>query len=378
MMGRRPTLYRLSLAACLLSLAACSPTRPFETAAVMWDMADGPGGRGGHLLSTEPERTTTSIDVVGRALPADLYGTNGGGGPGLVLLPGLTPAGKDDSRLVDFARVLARAGFTVMVPDLSGRRAYRAGTGDLPEIAAAVADLSARTRGRRVALAGISYAVGPAMLAALEGPERDRIGLVLALGGYRDMTHMVTWVTTARRRGEGGAWIAGAPPDLAVWYFVRGNLHLLNDPGDRALLAAMADRRGRDPAAPIGDLAARLGPEGQAVLALLENRDPDRVPDLMSTLPERLRTELAAMDLAGRDLRALPAGLLLVHGKDDPIIPWTESADLAAAADPARTRLFVIDRLGHTDLGWPGIGDAVTLSRAVWRLLEERDALAGG
>ncbi len=374
-MTRRGRLVWLPLLA-FLTLAACSPTRPFEMAAVLWDMADGPGGGGGHFLSAEPTRGPVTLDVGGRPLPADLYLPADPTGAGMVLLPGLTPAGKDDARLVDFAMVMARARFTVLVPDLSGRRDYRAGTADLPEIAAAVADLSARLEGRPVAVTGISYAAGPALLAALEPPARDRIGLVMALGGYHDMTHMVTWVTTARRRGPDGGWIAGAPPDLAVWFFVRGNLHLLNDPGDRRLLADMAERRGRDAAAPVDDLTARLGPEGRSVLTLLENRDPDAVPELMSYLPERLRRELAAMDLSARDLRTLDARLLLVHGKDDPIIPWTESANLAAAADPQRTDLFLIERLGHTELAWPDAGDAVTLWRAVWTLLSERDALA--
>lgn len=361
----------------LLWLAGCSP-RPVETVAVLWDLADGPGGTGGHFLAAAPARTALSLDVGGRPLPADIYlpdDADDAGGAGLVLLPGLTPAGKDDARLVDFAMTLARAGFTVLVPGLSGRRDHRAGTADLPEIAAAVAALSIRFGGRRVALAGISYAAGPALLTALDGPVRDRIGLVLVLGGYRDMTHMVAWITTAQRRGPDGAWVAGAPPDLAVWHFVRGNLHLLNDPNDRRLLSAMADLRAADPQAPIDDLAARLGPEGRAVLSLLRNRDPDAVPALMSYLPERLRHELAAMDLAGRDLRRLPGRLLLVHGKDDPIVPWTESLDLANSADPARTHVFVIERLGHTELAWPGPADALSLWRAVGTLLRERDAM---
>jgi pimeloyl-ACP methyl ester carboxylesterase len=361
-----------------------------ETAAVLWDLADGPGGRGGHLLAGEPVRTPiavpyrdgTSRDGTSRdrTLAADLYLPTRPAGAGLVLLPGLTPQGKDDPRMVDLAATLARARFTVLVPDLSGRRNLSAGTRDVPEILAAVTTLSDRLGGRPVLVAGISFAAGPAVLSALEPAGRDRIGGILALGGYHDLTHMVAWVTTGQRR-EDGAWVRGTPPDLAVWLFLRGNLGFLNDPNDRAILSAIADRRSADPTAAIADLAESLGPEGRAVLALLLNRDPMRVPALMEQLPRRLREELAALDLSRADLSALAAPLILVHGKDDPVIPWTESADLAAAkgidgAYPSQGALFLVGNLTHTEIGAIAMDDLRVLWRAVVLLLAERDRLA--
>ncbi|QJE73331.1 alpha/beta hydrolase [Aerophototrophica crusticola] len=292
-----------------------------------------------------------------------------------MLLPGLTAQGKADERLVDFALNLARAGFTVLVPDLSGRATLSAGTADVPEILATVAHLSDRLGGRQVGLVGISYAVGPAILAALEPAGRERVATLVSFGGYHDLTHMVAWVTTGQRRGPDGAWIKGSVPDLAVWFFVAGNVRLLNDPIDRHLLNEMARRRWNDATVPVGDLAARLGPEGQAVFALLTNRDPEAVPSLIGTLPERLRAELAALDLSKRDLKALPARLVLVHGKDDPVIPWTESVSLAAATDPARTDLFLIGKMGHTEVGGIGLSDALDLWRAISAVLGERERL---
>ncbi len=366
------------LAAFLISLVALAATlwwfRVPTTVAVLWDIADGPAGRGGHR-GAEPARSTVSVDVSGRPLPADLYAPADPGGAGLVLLPGLTAQGKADERLVDFALNLARAGFTVLVPDLSGRATLSAGTADVPEILATVAHLSDRLGGRQVGLVGISYAVGPAILAALEPAGRERVATLVSFGGYHDLTHMVAWVTTGQRRGPDGAWIKGSVPDLAVWFFVAGNVRLLNDPIDRHLLNEMARRRWNDATVPVGDLAARLGPEGQAVFALLTNRDPEAVPSLIGTLPERLRAELAALDLSKRDLKALPARLVLVHGKDDPVIPWTESVSLAAATDPARTDLFLIGKMGHTEVGGIGLSDALDLWRAISAVLGERERL---
>jgi pimeloyl-ACP methyl ester carboxylesterase len=109
------------------------------------------------------------------------------------------------------------------------------------------------------------------------------------------------------------------------------------------------------------------------VAALLDNRDPDRVPALIANLPEAVRSDLAALDLSRRDLAQLDARLLLVHGRDDPIIPSTESEALAAAA-PDDTALYVVDSLAHVELGPAGLVDGWKLWRAVYRLLALRDA----
>jgi len=86
-----------------------------------------------------------------------------------------------------------------------------------------------------------------------------------------------------------------------------------------------------------------------------------------------VRTDLAALDLSRRDLSQLDARLLLVHGRDDPIIPSSESEALAAAA-PDETALYVVDSLAHVELDPSGLVDGFRLWRAVYRLLAERDA----
>ena len=125
--------------------------------------------------------------------------------------------------------------------------------------------------------------------------------------------------------------------------------------------------------ADVADLEAGLGAQGRAVTALLDNRDPDRVPGLIEGLPEAVRRDLAALDLSRRDLAPLQARLLLVHGRDDPIIPSTESLALAAAA-PDDTTLYLVDSLAHVELSPAGLVDGWKLWRAITWLLAERDA----
>ena len=129
-----------------------------------------------------------------------------------------------------------------------------------------------------------------------------------------------------------------------------------------------------DLGADVTDLGARLGPEGRAVDALLANRDPQRVPALIGALPEPIRAEMAALDLKQRDLSRLQAKLYLLHGRDDAIIPYTESVALAAAVPDAE--LYLLDGLAHVDLGPAGVGDTLALLKLAYDLLTERDGMA--
>lgn len=346
-------------AALLLALgvaSACSVPNAWEAASMLGDLAGGPDG--------SPRQAPTPVSY-GRERRGDLYLPNDATAA-VVLVPGAARTGKDDPRLVAVAHTLARARFAVLVPDIASLRDLNVGPENVADIADA-ADFLAE-RHQSVGLVAVSYAVGPAVLAALERPD---VGFVVGIGGYYDLDAVVTFFTTGYVR-EGGAWHRREPNAYGKWVFVRANAKRLWDSGDRALLAAMAERKMADPAAAIDDLMARLGPEGRSVHALLANGEPERVPALIAALPERIRTDMAALDLRRRDLSTLKARLILVHGRDDAIIPFGESRALAAAAPSAD--LYALDRLAHAELAPGGVADGFVLWRAVVRLLNVRDA----
>ncbi len=294
-----------------------------------------------------------------------------------MLVPGAAERGKDDPRLIAFATSLARARFLVLVPDIESLRALTIGPEDTGRIADALRHLGGRDdvpKPEALGLVAISYAAGPAILAALAPDLRARIGFVLAVGGYYDMAAVVTFFTTGKYRQDPHApWRHKTPNAYGKWVFLRANAGRLDSPRDRWLLTAMARRKLDDLAAPLDDLAARLGPEGRAVHALLVNRDPEAVPALIAALPQGLRAEMAALDLSRADLSRLKAELILLHGRDDAIIPYTESLALAAAAPRDRVRLYLVGNLAHVELGPGGLLDSYRLLAATYRLLALRD-----
>ncbi len=365
----RPPSLGLRIVALALALGACAPMEDaVDALGLLRDLqagAAGPAEASGRHVVTWTHR--------GEVLAADLYRPRAPRAA-LVLMPGLGRAGRRDARVVDFARALSRAQFAVMVPDVPNFQAQRVSADDGELVADAVRDLLARPEGKGpVGIAGVSYAVGPAVLAALAPDLAPRIDVIVAIGGYYDTTSVVTFFTTGFFREEATApWRRGVPNAYGKWVFVLANAERLDDARDRAALAAMARRKLDDLDADIADLTARLGPEGQAVVDLLANRDPDRVPGLIAALPRAVQADLAGLNLAGRDLGVLRADFILIHGRDDVIIPYTETTSLARALPSAQARVALLDSLAHADLGPGGLADGVRLWHAAYVLMQAR------
>lgn len=359
---------RLVILGCLIPLmAACAPGRTVEAVGLLRDLADPPAP--GEALAGVTRQSLSAPD--GRL--ADLY-SGEDARAALLVVPGAAEAGHRDPRLVALAAALARAEFLVMVPQRAGAEPLRVSAADAESVADSILWLTDIAGVPAVGLVGISYAAGPAVLAALRPEAREHVAFLVMIGGYHDITAAITYMTTGfYRTGPEAPWRAGPVNRRAKWLFLKANADRVAA-GDTDALRAIAARRLADPQAPVARLVDRLGPEGRAVWRLLSNDDPARVPALIAALPESLRQEIAALDLAIRDLGPLRADLLLIHGRDDPMVPYTESRDLARRVGPDQADLHIVVGLAHVDLGALGAGDIVTLIRAAYDLLSARDA----
>jgi pimeloyl-ACP methyl ester carboxylesterase len=189
------------------------------------------------------------------------------------------------------------------------------------------------------------------------------------------MQAALTYVTTgAYRTGPQAPWQFGQPNPRGIWMFIAGNTDRLPDARDRRVLRLIARRKRADPDASVDRLARELSAQGRAVYALATARDPDHVPALIDGLPPAIRADLAALDLSRQDLAQLPGEIRLLHGRGDPIIPFTQSQRLQAELPAARTQLYLTDGLVHADLQGVSLGDAASLLDLTYDLLSWRDA----
>src|SRR5262249_56640026 len=121
-------------------------------------------------LGAPPVREEVLIAAGPTTLHADLYRppqTNGA----LLLVHGLSPAGRRHAELVRLARLLAREGKLVLVPEFEGLTKLRLSGREVEEVRIAVNYLTGR--GDRGGGVGVGFGGGAAPLAAAHAPSAD-------------------------------------------------------------------------------------------------------------------------------------------------------------------------------------------------------------
>ncbi len=234
--------------------------------------------------------------------------TRGGERRPLVLVHGYAPEGNREERLRAAATLLARTGFAVAVPTVPGLTAGRLRLDDVEPVVATIAALPPP-----VAVVAVSVGSGPALLAAADPRVRDRLSVVLVLGGYGSARELVRFFLTGDFEYRGHQGHVDHDPAI-VRAFVGANGDLLGDP---------------------------------ALRPALESRDHARVKRALDDLPGGVQQMLEALSPA-RALPGLRARLLLVHGRDDRAVPYTESLRLSDAR-PEGTTLAVVGVVGHVE-----------------------------
>lgn len=351
-----------------------------EAFAFMADVAARGGPSALKRRTPTPERRAVTFPLDGEVGTADLYVPGTPPRAALLLVPGVARGGKDDPRLVGFATSIARLGFTVLVPELATLRELNVRPGHKRIVAAAFEHLLAQPAWApdgRAGIGGLSFAMGPGVIAALEPALRERVRFLFCIGGYFDLLAVIRYVVTGRFRERGpageGPWQHLPPDPYGRWVFTASMLDNVPDPASRAALRAMVDRRTEDPRAPIDDLVpAVTEPAARALLDLVLSDDADGFDARYAALSAAMREDVAAMDVARRDLTALSARLILVHGIDDDIIPYAESLALHHRARAGRSRVFIVRGLSHVTVGRPGLRDAWRMLASVQALLNER------
>jgi dienelactone hydrolase len=308
--------------------------------------------------------------------------------PGWVVLHGLTRTGRQHPSLVRFAAAVASAGNLVFVPEIPEWRELRVAPAITVEtIAAAVRALQQRAdvRHDRVGIFGFSFGATQALIAASQPATAALLAGIAAWGGYCDLQRLFRFGLTGLHDFEGathqtrpdpyGAWIiagnyltevpghedAGAVADAV--------LALAREAGDRGLYAwepvfDASKRRLREPlSARHRELFDMLAPE----------TDRDR--------PDEARVLQLADDLAGTVVRleplleprpflpALAVPVVFAHGRDDRLIPFSETLRLARHVPPSCIRSITITSLfQHSGGTRSGLGP-VGLTREAARFL---------
>jgi len=273
--------------------------------------------------------------------------------PGILLNHGVVDTGKDDPRLRRFAEILCRSGFVVLVPDFKGMRSFRIAPSDVDEVQVAFENLIAMgkyTLPGSCGLFGFSYGSGPTMIAASRPVIREKVRFIVSFGGYYDLKNVLSYIATGNFEFEGRRYFR-KPQEYGKWVFLENNLDLIASAQDRLVLQRILRVKLRDEQASVEPFLPLLGEEGRNTLALLSHSDPDQTESLVQRLPSEVRGAIETLSVAPA-LKRLKADLILAHGEDDDMIPYTETLRLAQAApDPRRVYLQILKSYAHVDPG---------------------------
>ncbi len=278
--------------------------------------------------------------------------------PAILLVPGATPAGREDSRVVDVAASIASAGRTVVVPELE---VYDEDLvpADVERLVSVGSELGGRHGA--VTIAGLSFGGSLALVAAADEQLADHVALVATFGAYADLAGVAQAATTGVSLVDGDRipW----DPDPRAADVVRDQvLGLL--PGDDARLVEEALAGDR----PVAELRAQL----RAVHDFIVHDDPTRTEALVAAMPRVIRERIAVVSPA-RDGAGLEVPVLALHARDDPVIPYGELRRLEVTFPQVDSRTLVtFDHVGiDDDQGWwVTVRDLWTTSGFVHELLD--------
>lgn len=270
---------------------------------------------------------------------------------GILLNHGVIDTGKDDPRLKRFAEILCRSGFVVLIPDFKGMRSFRIGPSDIDEVQMAFTyftSLKNYVLPQSCGLFGFSYGAGPTILAACRSAMRNKVRFIIAFGAYYDLKNVLSFIASGNFEFEGKRYFQ-QPQEYGKWVFLANNLDHVVSTEDRSILQRILQVKLRDEKAPIDHFIPLLGKEGKNILALLSHSDPSQTEILIKNLPPAIQTQIEALSVAPV-MNKLHADLILAHGKDDDMIPFTETLRLARAVpDPHRVYVQILRSYSHVD-----------------------------
>ena len=319
----------------------------------------------------------TTYEREGEILDATLYRPPGfRHGAGWVVLHGLTVPGRQHESLVRFARALAATNALVLVPDIPEWRDLRLATSvTVPSIQAAVKALAAHpdADAGRIGLVGFSFGATQALVAAADPSIAAILNGIAAWGGYRDVHRLFRFGIDGRHELDGhefriepdpyGRWIIGANYLPALEGYEN------HDDVARALrrLALEAGRRRIYAWDPVYDplkqqLRQALPPHGRELFDLFA--PPSGQPPADLALAREIGEGLAAAALRaeplldpGPALSRLTTPVLLAHGRDDRLVPFTETIRLSRSLPPGVLRKLTITSLfAHSGGTQAGLG----------------------
>lgn len=291
----------------------------------------------------------------GGSVALDIYRPEGAGPwPALLLMPGFDRLGLEDPYIVGLARLLAGLGLVVSVPDLRELFEYRWTPAVGDEIEAAfdyMANLP-EVRADRLGLFGLSISGGLGLGAATRPAIASRLSYGIAFAPFHDFARMFRFIATGCPRNE-DTECTGKPSEFSRRVFLYNYLHVILPPSDqdystiREIIRLQLHQRQEA----VPGLVARLSPAGRDMLGRLEAGDQAMLEQVLEPAIAEFRKSAEQIS-PHVNLCNLRGALFIIHGRQDNVIPYSESVSLfdhCQKCGGLACNLLTTDIYGHVD-----------------------------
>ena len=330
---------------------------------VSWSSLFGPLTRGGIVVLDVYSSALTGTNAAAAITPAPIVSEEritlagedarvtwwvpgaGARHPAMLVVNGATPRGNDDPETRRISEALSRAGYLVMLPQLSFLTEARLERTAPARVDAAFAAMLARPDADPAYAGAFGFSVGGGVLfaaAAVPGAALANARYLGALGAFFDVrTYLASVVSgTQVRQGRAEAW---TPDPEARAKLPIGAAQALSDARDRDVVVAAIRASGGPLAA---DPPAGLGEEARALWAALAATDYATAISRIDALPVSLRETFAALSPATR-WSAVRAPIYWLHDEGDRFEPVSEAERASATPRGSVMRLHLTRLLSH-------------------------------
>lgn len=317
-----------------------------------------------HVRETELEIERSD----GTALATLLVPGNASGPlPGWVTLHGITRPGRRHPTLLRFVRALAASGAAVLVPEIPEWKEMLLAPREAADtLRAGVLALAGRKEAvpHRLGVMGFSFGGPQALLAGLDPVLAPHLKVVASFGGYCDLERTVRFLFTGEHEWKGeryhtdpdpyGRWVVGgnyltrAPGFEGTEAVAEALLSLARAAGDEQVASWDAHHDARKAA-----LEENLPQSGRRLFRVFAPADGEDVPgaaadELAPALTRAALNDSPLFDIAS-DLRHMKVPARLIHGRQDRLIPFTESLRLAELFPPGSdVRVLLTGLFSHS------------------------------
>ena len=327
------------------------------------------------FFTKEPMRREVNYQQVSGTGLADVYRIPDEEDRAAVLLfLGANAAGRDDKEVLNLGNSLARAGFVVMF-HWSPTMALRSNIDpvEIDSLVSAFQYLRAQdfVDQDRLGIGGFCVGASFALVAAADPRIRDDVVFVNAFGPYFDARYLLMQLASRSRvyQGTRELW---DPDPLTLRVFANELIETLEDPrGQQALSRLFLE--GQDvPEVELSDLP----PGAQRVRQLLEGTNLEEAEGIYQDLPAEFRASMDHISPSAH-VADLKARIMILHDRNDRLIPAAESRRLADALEERGnyryTEVLAFEHVRPASGGglWQLVKEGVKLYRHMYAIIRE-------